>query len=59
MAMCGECLKELSSDEAHYERALDTDVVGNLNALLEVCVCVCVSTQYHYIILHSFHKNII
>ena len=41
MAMCGECVRELSSDEAHYERALETDVVGNLNALLEVYVCAC------------------
>ena len=36
MTMCGECMKELSNDEACYERALESDVVGRLNALLEV-----------------------
>lgn len=35
MMLCGECLKELSNDEAHYERALESDIVGKLNAILE------------------------
>ena len=40
MMLCGECMKELSNDEAYYERALESDVVGILNALLEVFVSV-------------------
>ena len=40
MMLCGECMKELSNDEAYYERALESDVVGRLNALLEVFVSV-------------------
>ena len=39
MMLCGECIRELSNDEAYYERALESDVVGRLNALLEVFIC--------------------
>jgi len=37
MTLCGDCERELSCHEANYERELEADVVGRLNALLEVC----------------------
>ena len=45
MMMSGECMRELSTDEASYERALESDVVGRLNAILEVCLC-CVVCEH-------------
>ena len=64
MMMCGDCMKELSSDEAYFERTLESDVFGRLNALLEVfvyvydmhivCTCACTVSDgmFLHVILH-------
>ena len=56
MMMCGECMRELSNDEAYYERALESDVVGKLNTLLEVVVCVCLSVCLS--VCHPLYENV-
>ena len=70
MMMSGECIKELSTDEASYERALESDVVGRLNAVLEVfmcvyvicmivCFCLCIHMYYQRINMILFYTETI